>query len=84
LNLQDGGHHIVFFTPTWDLELYAQVIERIGPVRQAQSGYTREVFVYHILARDTVDPVVKVRRENKGSLMDLFMDRLRSDGHPVA
>jgi hypothetical protein len=31
-----------------------------------------------------VDPVVKVRRENKGSLMDLFMDRLRSDGHPVA
>lgn len=84
LNLQDGGHHIVFFTPTWDLELYAQVLERIGPVRQAQSGYTREVFVYHILARDTVDPVVKVRRENKGSLMDLFMDRLRSDGHPVA
>lgn len=77
LNLQDGGHHIVYFTPTWDLELYAQVLERIGPVRQKQSGYDRNVFVYHLMARATMDEVVKQRRERKADLMDSVHEAMK-------
>jgi SNF2 family DNA or RNA helicase len=84
LNLQDGGHHIVYFTPTWDLELYAQVLERIGPVRQMQSGYDRPVYVHHILARATVDTLVKTRREGKATLMELLLDALRGETHESA
>jgi hypothetical protein len=79
LNLQDGGHHIVFFTPTFDAELYNQVLQRIGPVRQLQSGYDRLVYVHHILARGTIDTAVKTRREGKETLMELLLDHMRGE-----
>lgn len=34
LSLQDGGCDIALYGPGWDAELYAQIIERIGPVRR--------------------------------------------------
>ena len=61
LNLQDGGCVIVFFSQTWNTELREQVIERIGPIRQMQSGHPRPVLVYDILARNTVDECVQER-----------------------
>jgi len=79
LNLQFGGHHIVFFSPTWDLELYAQVLERIGPVRQLQAGFNRAVFVHHILSRQTIDRVVKLRRESKAGIMELLLQAMAND-----
>lgn len=80
LNLQDGGHHIVYFSPTWDAELYAQVLQRLGPVRQKQSGYERPVYVHHLLARDTVDTRVKNVREGKEGLLEAFLTAM-SEGH---
>lgn len=77
LNLQDGGHHIVYFSPTWDLELHAQVLERIGPVRQLQSGYDRPVYVHHLIARGTIDEVVKKRREDKADVVDALLEAMK-------
>lgn len=77
LNLQHGGHHIAFFSQWWNLEDYMQVIDRIGPVRQLQSGYDRVVFIYHILARDTIDEDVMIRRETKRSTQSIIRDRVR-------
>jgi SNF2 family DNA or RNA helicase len=77
LNLQDGGHHIAFFSQDWNLEEQLQVLERIGPVRQMQSGYKRPVFVYHILAKDTLDEVVMARREGKKETQDILMDYMK-------
>ena len=74
LSLQDGGHHLAFFSMTWSYELYAQVIERIGPVRQFQSGHPRPVFVYQIQAADTLDQVVQARLEGKADVQDLLME----------
>jgi SNF2 family DNA or RNA helicase len=68
LNLQDGGHHIVYFGHWWDAEQRAQILERIGPVRQLQSGYRRNVFIYNIVARDTVDEDVIESFESKVSV----------------
>jgi SNF2 family DNA or RNA helicase len=77
LNLQDGGNIIVMFGHDWNLEHYQQIIERIGPVRQAQAGHPRSVFVHHIIARGTVDEMVMARREGKRSVQDLLMEAMR-------
>jgi SNF2 family DNA or RNA helicase len=77
LNLQDGGNILVFFGHNWNLETYMQIIERIGPVRQKQSGHERPVFIYHIIARDTVDELVMARRESKRKVQDILLDAMK-------
>ena len=68
---------IVFFSGWWDLELRQQIIERIGPVRQMQSGMNRPVFVYDIVAKDTVDEVVLERHETKADIQDILLAALK-------
>lgn len=81
LNLQDGGNILVFYSINWNLEHYAQIIERIGPTRQMQAGHDRPVFIYRILARNTFDFLVKERLETKRSVEDILMDRMKAKGH---
>ncbi len=78
LNLQDGGHILARYDHWWDLERYAQILERIGPVRQLQAGHPRLVFDYHIVARDTMDETVMARRESKRSVQDLLLEATRA------
>jgi SNF2 family DNA or RNA helicase len=53
LNLQACGHHIVWYSLTWNYEYYDQFIRRVY-----RQGQTQRVFVYRILARKTVDDSV--------------------------
>lgn len=78
LNMQDGGHHLAFFSDTWNFEHYAQIVERIGPVRQMQAGHPRPVFIYLIQAKGTLDEVLAARREDKRSVQDLLMDYMKT------
>lgn len=55
ISLQHGGRNMIFYSMDWNLEQYEQVIERIGPMRQLQSGYKRAVRIYHLIARDTIE-----------------------------
>ena len=77
LNLQDGGNILAFFGHWWSLEGYQQIIERIGPTRQLQSGHPRPVYVYDIVARDTVDEVVMSRRDGKITVQAALLDAMR-------
>ncbi|EWS76912.1 hypothetical protein AF72_13675, partial [Xylella taiwanensis] len=77
LNLQDGGNILAFFGHWWDLEQYQQIIERIGPTRQAQAGHNRPVFIHHIIAAGTVDELVMARRESKREVQDLLLDAVK-------
>lgn len=77
LNLQDGGNILVFFGHWWNLEEHQQIIERIGPARQAQSGYDRPVFIHHIVARDTVDELVLERIRSKRDVQDLLLEAMK-------
>ncbi|MDE2106448.1 MAG: DEAD/DEAH box helicase, partial [Patescibacteria group bacterium] len=70
LNLQDGGRDIAFFSHTWDLELRDQVIERIGPARQAQAGHHRVVRIWDLIVRNSMEVEVLERLEGKVSLQD--------------
>lgn len=55
LSLQHGGRNICMLTPTYIADHYAQVIERLGPLRQMQSGYNRMVNVFRVIADRTED-----------------------------
>jgi SNF2 family DNA or RNA helicase len=68
---------IVFFTMDWNLEQYLQIIERIGPVRQMQSGMDRPVFIHHIIARDTIDETVLERGHEKKSVQDVLLESMK-------
>lgn len=81
LNLQDGGNILVLFGHWWDLEQYQQIVERIGPTRQAQAGHQRPVFVHHIVAADTVDELVMARRESKRAVQDLLLEAMKGRPH---
>lgn len=75
--LQDVTNILAFFSLDWNLELYLQFIERIGPVRQLQAGHTRPVFIYYIMARGTIDETIKERLETKKSVQELLTDGMR-------
>lgn len=77
LSLQDGGNILVFFSLWWNLEEHQQIIERIGPMRQRQAGYDRPVFVYRIVARDTIDEDVLVRLETKQDVQDVLLAAMK-------
>jgi SNF2 family DNA or RNA helicase len=77
LNLQHGGNILVYFGQDWNLEDYDQILERIGPTRQMQSGYDRNVFVYHVLARNTLDAAVRARRDAKTSVMETLLAAMK-------
>lgn len=77
LNLAEGSNVIVFFDINWNLELYQQVIERIGPIRQKQAGLNRQVYVYYLLAKNTIDfKVIKVLKD-KMSIQDALLNGLQ-------
>ncbi len=75
--LQDVTNLLALFGHDWNLEEYLQLIGRIGPVRQMQSGHNRPVFVFMIIARDTVDEDVIERRHTKRSVQDTLMERMK-------
>jgi SNF2 family DNA or RNA helicase len=77
INLQDGGCHIAVFSHWWALEEFQQIVERIGTVRQLQSGHPRAVTIFNIRAVGTIDSVVIARRESKRSVQDSLLEAAR-------
>lgn len=53
LNLQTGGHLLVWFSLTWSLELYQQTNARLH-----RQGQTQPVTITHIAAKNTIDEQV--------------------------
>lgn len=64
LNLQHGGRRLVVLEQDHSNDTSAQVLERLGPRRQAASGYKRTVYVHYILSVGTRDDDVLARHEN--------------------
>lgn len=77
----DGFQHVcnqmVFFGHNWSLGDHLQIIERIGPVRQAQAGFKRNVFLHYLVAENTVDEDVMERRESKREVQDILLDAMK-------
>lgn len=60
LNLQYGGHHIIWTSPTWELELWLQFNKRLY-----RQGQKHPVIVHKITAKNTVDTIIYSRLEDK-------------------
>lgn len=65
LNLQHGGHRVVWFPTMVDLELYDQLNGRVNELRQAQSGYFKAPIYYHLYFEKTIEEDLIKRRSKK-------------------
>ena len=75
-NLQHGGHILVGYGLTWNLEHDEQVIERIGPTRQYQAGINRPVIRHRLVAKGTIDRLVLRRLATKAFVQQILMEAL--------
>lgn len=75
--LQDLTNIIVFFSADFNFEAREQMIERVGPVRQLQSGHNRKVHIYDLVAEDTVDEVVMYSLVKKCSVQEAFFEAMK-------
>lgn len=73
LNLQDGGHILIWFGLTWSLELYQQANERLN--RPGQKNLCR---IYHLILKGTHDERVlrALTEKDKGQAAALEALRL--------
>jgi len=72
LNLQHGGHHIVFLSLPWSLELYEQTIGRLH-----RSGQKNAVWCYIMLTHKTVDEKIWGALHDKRTLSDIALEALK-------
>lgn len=74
LNLQEGGHIIIWFGLPWSLELYQQANERLN--RPGQKHVCR---IYHLIATGTHDRRVLESLKNKDAGQNAAIEALRLD-----
>ena len=72
LNLQHGGHHIVWLSLPWSLELFEQANGRLH-----RSGQTRDVWCYVMIANQTVDEKIWRALHDKRGVSDIAMESLK-------
>ncbi|HEN0606378.1 TPA: DEAD/DEAH box helicase [Streptococcus agalactiae] len=74
LNLQKGGHHLVWFGLTWSLELYQQTNARLW--RQGQESET--VVIQHIVTEGTIDEEILKALENKDAQQERLIAAVKA------
>ena len=73
LNLQAGGHHVIWYTLTWSLELYQQANARLH-----RQGQTRPVIVHRLLVKGGADEDVAAALEGKADTQDALLAALKA------
>lgn len=73
LNLQNGGHHIVWFGLTWSLEQYEQANKRLH-----RQGQRHPVIVHHLVVQGGMDEDVIDSLRTKGDTQEALMDALKA------
>lgn len=73
LNLQNGGHHIVWFGLTWSLEQYEQANKRLH-----RQGQRHPVIVHHLVVQGGMDEDVIESLRTKGDTQEALMDALKA------
>ena len=76
LNLQEGGHIIVWYGLTWSLELYQQANARLF-----RQGQQKAVIIHHLIADGTVDEQVmkalKHKDTSQAALLAALKERIK-------
>lgn len=72
LNMQQGGHIIVWYTPTWNLEQYQQANARLH-----RQGQTHPVVCYRLICEGTVDNRVVDAVAGKDNIQEALLQMIR-------
>lgn len=73
LNLQEGGHHIIWFGLTWNLEEYQQTNKRLH-----RQGQDHPVIVHHLIVKGGRDEDVIHSLERKDSIQENLLQSLKA------
>ena len=72
LNLQQGGHHIIWYSLTWNLEHYQQANARLY-----RQGQDKPVMIHHLIAKDTIDEIVYLALRKKENVQHWLLNSLK-------
>lgn len=72
INIQKGGHILVWFGNTWSLELYMQFNARLY-----RQGQDKPVYIHHIVTKGTVDEKIIKALSGKKETQDGLMDSIK-------
>ena len=82
LNLQAGGHNVVWFGLNWSLELYQQANARLY-----RQGQDKPVVVHHLVVQDSIDmdviDALDAKKDGQDALLDAIkarVDKIRRNG----
>ena len=82
LNLQSGGHILIWFSLTWSLELYQQTNARLW-----RQGQRETVTIHHIVTHGTVEKDVLAALESKdvsqAKLIEAVKAQLNTEGQVI-
>lgn len=73
LNLQAGGHVVVWYSLTWSLEKYQQANARLW-----RRGQQETVIIHHLVAKGTVDETVMSALEGKDMTQQGLLQAVRA------
>lgn len=73
LNLQQGGHHIIWFGLNWSLELYQQANKRLH-----RQGQTEPVIVHQLITQGSVDEDVISSLQTKANTQETLLQALKA------
>lgn len=73
LNLQQGGHHLVWYSLPWSLELYAQ-----GEARLYRQGQTQSVIVHRLIVKGGADALVAKALTRKDTDQNALMQAVKT------
>ncbi|MDL2273436.1 DEAD/DEAH box helicase [Oscillospiraceae bacterium OttesenSCG-928-G22] len=72
LNLQNGGHHIIWFGLTWSLEQYEQANKRLH-----RQGQQHPVVIHLLVVQGGMDEDVSLALQRKADTQGALMDALK-------
>ena len=73
LNIQKGGHILIWFSLVWSLEMYQQTNARLW-----RQGQTEVVTIHHIVCKNTVDEGVMDALEHKDITQQRLIDAVKA------
>jgi hypothetical protein len=75
LNMQRGGHHLIWYGLNWNLDYFEQTIARLWRSGQRNDS----VFVHVLVGLDTIDEDIFIALRDKASVQQAMLDYYRSD-----
>lgn len=73
LNLQQGGHHVIWFGLNWSLELYEQANKRLH-----RQGQQEAVIIHRLITQETRDVDVAAALEGKADVQNALLEALKA------